>query len=787
MKKLFDIREFEGLLNNIDKKDIPVNNASESNNVDPTGLGELKGMPLASTLQSSSGVGFKLGSWIERDDNKKDLIFGTATNIHALTDFYDTLGLSASLATSSASTMVSDAKSVHIGTTDTPKWAGYIKSPRFNGIVTADVNGFDGFMVKPGTLPDEDAEYEIQIDTAASPVYVTPTTATYDFATKTATFTKAGHGLSKSDEVRVKMYWIKLYFPSTPPYLPMEWEDYDLHGIVTEPLTITGADLNTFSVVIDFQDYTGYTEGTGFMQFNNADFSGNPADTVYTTTLSDLTYNYRKIVGGVPGAYTSYQPITFDVYDKIVDGIEIKFITNTGYYLGDKWTITISARTDTLTLAEAEPAVVDCLGISVIQGDTGTNFEDSKTYFYGYSLIYDYIQESELIVEKVSYTPSVDSDDLVVGLKIDDSILPARVTGINLYRAEASTVNVNYPDTLYALVESINFEGWRDKNYTVFDSAIGATYEANSGFPQNITDITPSYKISCELNSSLFIGDCEHPKLDDASHTIFKSKPFRFDSFDWVNEGLKINFVPKAMFGYAGRLWVFDTNRFLKVNPELYIEDTIEGIGCTNHLCWVVTDFGAFWSDAIGAYINVDGSTSKLSEGIVWTARDRVIFDAQYNMVMFYLGYDVLAYSPLRKRWENYTDLVSGTVTGAFTGINGETYTAHTVLSKNFGGARKRALTWVSKEFDFDNPSQFKYFYRVICDYTNGGGSTTTVTYSIDSGTNWKPLTSPDLTQTAGAWDKAKTIMVKIVTTAGTTGDALIRNLSIVYRELVNK
>lgn len=790
MKKLFDIREFEGLLNNIDKKDIPVNNASESNNVDPTGLGELKGMPLASTLQSSSGVGFKLGSWIERDDNKKDLIFGTATDIHALTDFYGTLGLSASLATSSASTMVSDAKSVHIGTTDTPKWAGYVGSPQFNGGVEFDGTGFDGLVLNPNTLPNETANYEVQINALTTPVYITPTSATYTFATHTATFiTGAAHGLSDGDKVRVKLYWIKLYFPSTPPYLPMEWEDWDLHGTVTGELTVTAVDATTFTVVIDFEDYLGgaITEGTGFWQYSDADFTGTPADTVYTKTLSELTYIHRKTVGGSSSVWV-YKDVSFDVYDKIEDDIEIKFIESADYDLGDEWTISVSAKTDTLTLAEAEPLAVDCVSINAIQGDTGTAFNNAKTYFYGYSLTYDFVQESELITNKVAYTPTADSDYLLIGLKVNSSTLPTRVTSINIYRAEASTINVTEPDTLYTLVESISLNGWREYKYSLYDyGSIGATYEANSGFPQNITDITPSYQVSCELNSSLFIGNCEHPKLDDASHTIFKSKPFRFDSFDWINEGLKINFVPKAMFGYAGRLWVFDANRFLKVNPELYIEDTIEGIGCTNHLCWVVTDYGAFWSDAIGAYANVDGSTSKLSEGIVWTARDRVIFDAQYNMVMFYLGNDVLAYSPLRKRWENYTDLVSGTVTGAFTGINGETYTAHTVLSKNFGGTRKRALTWVSKEFDFDNPSQFKYFYRVICDYTNGGGSTTTVTYSIDSGTNWKSLTSPDLTRTAGAWDKAKTIMVKIVTTAGTTGDALIRNLSIVYRELVNK
>ncbi len=296
MKKSFDINEFGGLVNNVDKKDIPDNSASEINNVDPTGLGDLKGIMLATTLSTSSGVGFKLGSWIERDDNKKDLVFGTATNIHALTDFYGTLGLSASLATSSATTMVSDAKSVHIGTTDTPKWAGYIKSPRFNANITADVNGFDGFMVNPDTIPKETAVYEVQINTATPPVYYTPTTATYNFVTKTATFTYAGHGLSTSDQVRVKLYWIKLYFPTTPPL--SEWTDVDLHGTVTEPLDVTVIDIDTFTVAIDFQDYTGYTEGTSYWQFSDADFSGNPADTVYTKTLSDLTFHYQKNGGG---------------------------------------------------------------------------------------------------------------------------------------------------------------------------------------------------------------------------------------------------------------------------------------------------------------------------------------------------------------------------------------------------------------------------------------------------------------------------------------------------------
>lgn len=944
MKKSFDINEFGGLVNNVDKKDIPDNSASEINNVDPTGLGDLKGIMLATTLSTSSGVGFKLGSWIERDDNKKDLVFGTATNIHALTDFYGTLGLSASLATSSASTMVSDAKSVHIGTTTTPKWVGNIDATQLGSSYGEGLNILEANIARPYTIPVlkkivTDGTNYYAITGSGSTIYKW-TSLSSNYVESSNVFEEIQSIVYCDDYLWAitkenDLYYLCKIDPSDYAILQVSLLDgiaidfYDL-GFTTNkfflvpntgtaPIVVDSANIpfvyscdkptdNTAITLTNAspndQQYQGAWDAVGAiiepfaivslqqadaigvlariilpsLSFFSFDFAGgeekeiasnvifligenatysatskwadmsssytakydvilvdNDIDSISTfaTDGTNAHWVFQSISGGdvtatefiylsggigtalgaftygvahsetLPGyLYATHTPQAIDVGNKLLylcDNSGLVYVSgsNNGE-LGD-----VSESAGVYTIDNRYSSDVEL--IVNYNADDSAYIDATDYQYFAVSYIYDNLQESPLseytLLDDSPVAKNVNVKVNIANYDAFNNILNnRRLTGLNLYSATGK--DTLSPDTLFRLVETLDLtEHWvittdtyNNQVYSksiVYEGLPGATYEANTGFPQNITDITPTYQVSCELNNSLFIGNCTHPKLDDASHTIFKSKSFRYDSFDWINEGLKIPFVPKAMFGYAGRLWVFDANRFLRVNPELYVEDTIEGIGCTNHLCWVVTDYGAFWCDSIGAYMNIDGSTTKISEPVVWTARDRVIFDAQYNMVMFYSANDVLAYSPLRKRWDNYTSIVAGTVTGAFTGINGETYTAHTTLDKNFGGTIRRALTWVSKEFTFDNPSQFKYFYRAICDYTNGGDATTTVTYAINGSSTWRPLETLGTVTDAilnddDKWYKGQSIMVKIVTT-GTTGDALIRSLSIIYRELVIK
>ena len=63
-------------------------------------------------------------------------------------------------------------------------------------------------------------------------------------------------------------------------------------------------------------------------------------------------------------------------------------------------------------------------------------------------------------------------------------------------------------------------------------------------------------------------------------------------------------FVPIAMKGFQGKLYVFSESQTSVVNPEgFYIEDTIEGIGCIGPKATMVTDAGFLFVDYRNIYV----------------------------------------------------------------------------------------------------------------------------------------------------------------------------------------
>ena len=227
--------------------------------------------------------------------------------------------------------------------------------------------------------------------------------------------------------------------------------------------------------------------------------------------------------------------------------------------------------------------------------------------YYKFSFLYDGFQESPLSLN--AFPIDVEEASSLLRLKLtissaEDLGLNSRVTHLNIYRK-------NNPKELYRLVRSVNLsnnkDSWTDEDgYKVLnfnDEQRMASYEGINGVPESLTNFTPNYRLSCQLNDFLFVGGIYHPNIEDGDHLLLRSKQGRFSVFDWSNDFLDIPTKPVAMAAFANRIWVFDNNNIFKINPTgLYIEDRTEGIGILNSDSYIVTDMGMFWCDRNNIY-----------------------------------------------------------------------------------------------------------------------------------------------------------------------------------------
>ena len=240
--------------------------------------------------------------------------------------------------------------------------------------------------------------------------------------------------------------------------------------------------------------------------------------------------------------------------------------------------------------------------LELIHEEPGTgDFAATEEISYKASYLYDGFQESPLSTLLLSPDP-ITANSKYVTLKLT---LPgatqlginARVTHINIYRKN----NVN---ELYRLVKSISLDLSTDKfelvdgNYihTFNDEARTATYEAINGIPESLTDLTPNYKLSCQLNDFLFISGIGHPKINkEGDHMIFRSKQGKFSIYDWSSDYLALPTTPIALSSFGGKLYAFSREVVYRINPEqFFIENKMEGLGTLNQNSVVSTDFGMF-------------------------------------------------------------------------------------------------------------------------------------------------------------------------------------------------
>ena len=330
--------------------------------------------------------------------------------------------------------------------------------------------------------------------------------------------------------------------------------------------------------------------------------------TLYRLTKVAYNHNQTTIVGGTRNTIGA----NIDIDDAVLDEKSNSYNVFAGTSQA-RW----AAGTSGALAIKAEGEVV--LTISD-NADVDGSINPSHDQFYATSFTYDGYQESPLSSWTHIDNGSISQDALNVKIDIYKANLSKRVTHVNLYRSSASVGTATQPSGFFRLVKSVSLKsGWlaTDSNTTnpnwgsyysktIIDSGASyASYESRTGISEALINTMPKYGLSAKVNNFLYITDCSHIDIDDATNYLFKSRPFNFDQFNWAKDFLLLPSKATAMESFNGRLYVFSENETYVVNPDgMYIEDTIKGIGCRNQNGVVSSEIGMCFIDKNSIYLH---------------------------------------------------------------------------------------------------------------------------------------------------------------------------------------
>lgn len=425
--------------------------------------------------------------------------------------------------------------------------------------------------------------------------------------------------------------------------------------------------------------------------------------------LTKVAYNHTQtsIIGGVRNSIST----NLDLNDAILDETSATYnvFSGTG---SQRWAAGLSG---SLT-AKAESEVE--LTISNNANTTGS-INSNHDQFYCTSFLYDGYQESPLSSWQHIDNSSISQDSLNVKIDIFPKNLSKRITHINVYRSSANDSSSTQPTSFFRLVKSISLKsGWLEtdsntsnpdygKYYskTIIDSGIsGASYESRTGISEALLTTIPKYGLSAKINNFLYITNCSHPDINDATNYLFKSRPFNFDQFNWIRDSLKLPNKPTAIAGFNGRLYVFSENESYIVNPDgMYIEDTLTGIGCKNQNTVVVSDIGMTWLDKNSIYYHNGQQYQDIGVAIKDVEQPDVV------------SFDINNRSALKNLLKFSNSNYANDIVVTYDGYRKSFYYCFTVINTGYGGGTEyRQYFWVytvpKRRWDFwkrSNPSAY--------------------------------------------------------------------------------
>ena len=401
------------------------------------------------------------------------------------------------------------------------------------------------------------------------------------------------------------------------------------------------------------------------------------------------------------------------------------------------------------------------LSLALSSGDNSTGFTANKNYFYKTSYIYDGYQESPISSEfLISQGSSAKEVQVTIEL-FNISTIRKRISHVNIYMAEGDSGSSN-PKGFYRLVKSIALDGnnwtnvsddatdpdWGDKKQYSFlhNGKTLASYEARTGISEILDDTILNYGLSTQLNNQLFVADCYHPQLtapsEDIKNYIFKSRPYNYDQFNYVQDFLALPTTPTAIIGFRGRIYVFDENNMYKIEPNnFYIEDTIEGIGCSAAESVYANDYGMCIANKNNIYLYDGTRPIPIGEPILkgddlaWENNQadftpRVSFDSTRKCFLVFFrndgtlaaakshtgnnlvnDYYAWAYNITRKRWDCWY-FKGVKPKSILVGASGEVLISDETNLVHFLGhsSNKLAFCWISKKMSMNQNTGDKSF-----------------------------------------------------------------------------
>jgi hypothetical protein len=402
----------------------------------------------------------------------------------------------------------------------------------------------------------------------------------------------------------------------------------------------------------------------------------------------------------------------------------------------------------------SESAVV--ISSNSLGDQTDDFFQKNTDYYYRISLIYDGYQEGPL--SNAIWTFNSTKTRALLSITVKISQPSRRLSHVCVYRKD------NIADNFKLVKQVPTSGGWRRDAETYRyvigdDGAVGASYEARTGLSEVLDTIKVKYGLSKEIDGYLFVGDCSHERIENASNMLFRSRPGMFSIFDYANDFQTLKSKPTALTNFNGRLYAFDSSNIYRINQhDLTIEDIYEGIGCLGKDSIAVTEYGMFFADRNGAYLHSGSAPQRISEPIhiggdltkfedvgsdniydlSWVNTvgsnlynpPMVVFDADTSSVLFIVDFTtarlkskehqsyaksfIWSFNITNKRWDLWELAEDKEIGTPFLGVEGEVLIPiGSSIYHNRGSHSKRAYTWVSKKMTMGEDSIVKVFNKV--------------------------------------------------------------------------
>ena len=504
----------------------------------------------------------------------------------------------------------------------------------------------------------------------------------------------------------------------------------------------------------------------------------NAVTSYYTDIYSHLAYDHDTDYSGDNNTIALVDSgSTADDYDLnrgvgvvITDTTRFNYHIFSGSGVG-RW----ASQTGVAALSSLTPRLESNLSLVLTENVVTSSLHVSgRKYYYKVSYVYDGYQESPLS----DYTAITSTGKQVeIAFRVHNATnISSRISHINLYMGDSVGAG-NTPEGFYRLVATYDVDITWDSvadpalapdwgtYYTklfVHSTSLGASYEARTSLSELLDDTIVNYGLSAQLNSQLFVTRCYHKEIDNATNYLFKSKPYRFDQFDWTSDFLILPTYPTAIKAFKGRIYVFDENNMYRIEPNnLYIEDTWEGMGCLSQDSIYVSEYGMCFADKNNVYIH-DGTKADpisivISKGdatyswqnIDTTYSPRIIFNNKMKSFIIIFKttagiYSTWSFNVVKNRWDLWRNFLvkSGTQETAepksvIVGKDGELIAScnSKIYALINDPVSVKPWDWKSKQITLGQDTQIKRFnnFNVTGSPSGSLGNTSTgITVEID-------------------------------------------------------